>query len=234
MTQQDNWRQEIARLAQRQNQLERQHRETTTRVDTLKRDADASKMDLDSRIDSLRREMDWQFRSREWRVKSLERFRDFIESLIMYVILIWCAVALVVSLVIIIVEVRGAHQESGQPEERSPSSMKAPWAATGEQVQPSLPPIGHISMAPVAQFAFTVDSSTGWMVPGPGQMDSIRYGPSSGPKTSPVATQPQSLRTNTMGRLNNSWCVVWIGSTVDWQLRAQEVWKSPFQPGWQG
>ena len=37
MTQQGNWQQEIARLAQRQDQLERQHRETTTRVDTLKR-----------------------------------------------------------------------------------------------------------------------------------------------------------------------------------------------------
>ena len=219
MTQQDNWQQDMVRLAQRQDQLERQHRETTTRVDTLKRDADASTMAVDSRIDSLRREMDWQFRSREWRVKSLERFRDFIESLIMYVILIWCAVALVVSLVIIIVEVRGAHQESGQPE---------------EQVQPDLPPVAHIFTAPVAQIASALDSSTGWMVPGPGQMDSIRYGPSSGPKTSPVATQPQSLRTNTMGRLNNSWCVVWVGSTVDWQLRAQEVWKSPFQPGWQG
>ena len=166
--------------------------------------------------------------------EELGTIRDFTESLIMYAIIIGCAVAIVVSMVIIIVEVRGARQETGQPAESSLSSMKAPWAATGEQVQPSLPPMGHISMAPVAQFAFTVDSSTGWMVPGPGQMDSIRYGPSSGPKTSPVATQPQSLRTNTMGRLNNSWCVVWIGSTVDWQLRAQEVWKSPFQPGWQG
>ena len=125
MTQQDNWQQEITRLAQRQDQMERQHRETTTRVDTLKRDADASKMDVDSRIDSLRREMDWQFREREWRVKSLERFRDFIESLIMYVILIGCALALVVSLVIIIVEVRGAREQIGQTEERSLSSMNA-------------------------------------------------------------------------------------------------------------
>ena len=74
MTQQGNWQQEIARLAQRQDQLERQHRETTTRVDTLKGDADASKMDVDSSIDSLRREIDSQFREREWRVKSLERW----------------------------------------------------------------------------------------------------------------------------------------------------------------
>ena len=159
MTQQDNWQRDMVRLAQRQDQLERQHRETTTRVDTLKKDADASTMAVDSRIDSLRREMDWQFRSREWRVKSLERFRDFIESLIMYVILIGCAVALVVSLVIIIVEVRGAHQESGQPEGRSLSSMVAPRVAPWVQVQPSLPPMGHISAAPVAQIASALYTS---------------------------------------------------------------------------
>ena len=58
-------------------------------------------------------------------MKSLERFRNFIESLIMYVILIGCAVALVVSLVIIIVEVRGAREQIGQTEERSLSSMNA-------------------------------------------------------------------------------------------------------------
>ena len=139
MTQRDNWQQVLARLAQRQDQLERQHREITTRVDTLKMDADASKMDGDSRIDSLRREMDWQFRDREWRVKSLERFRDFIESLIMYVILIGCAVALVVSMVIIIVEVRGARQESGQPGEPSLSSMKAHRGIPGSRTNPVFP-----------------------------------------------------------------------------------------------
>ena len=146
MTQQDDWRPEMARLAQRQDQLERQQRETTTRIDALKRD-------VDSHRDSLRREMDWQFRHREWRVKSLERFRDFIESLIMYVILIGCAVALVVSMAIIIVEVQRASQESGQTEERSLSSMKDHRAATGEQVQPSLPLIGHLFTAPVVQHA---------------------------------------------------------------------------------
>ena len=152
MTPHDDVQDRMARLAQRQDQLERQQRETTTRVDALK-------SDVDSRMDSLRREMDWQFRHREWRVKSLERFRDFIESLIMYVILIGCAVALIVSMVIIIVEVRGASQESGQPEERSPSSMKAPWAATGEQVQPSLTPVAHIFTASVAQHTSAIDNA---------------------------------------------------------------------------
>ena len=209
MTPQGNWQQELARLAQRQDHLERQQRETTTRVDTLKRD-------VDSRMDSLRREMDWQFRDREWRVKSLERFRDFIESLIMYVIVIGCAVALVVSLVIIIVEVRGAREEIGQPEERSLSSMEARRATPGEEVQPDLPPVAHISTTPVAQIASAIDSSAGWVVPGPGQVESIKSEPASSSEALPVATQPESLRTNTMGRLNNSLSVVWVGSTVDW------------------
>ena len=129
MTQQDNWQQEMDHLAQRQDQLERQQRETTTRVDALKRD-------VDSRIDSLRREIDRQFRDRELRVKRLERFRDFIESLIMYVIVIGCAVALVISMVIIIIQAREASQESGQPEERSFSSMNAHRGQPGEQAQP--------------------------------------------------------------------------------------------------
>ena len=51
MTPQDDWRPEMARLAQRQDQLERQQRETTTRVDALNRD-------VDRRLDSLRRETD--------------------------------------------------------------------------------------------------------------------------------------------------------------------------------
>ena len=68
MTPQDNWRPEMARLAQRQDQLERQQRETTTKVDALK-------MDVDRRLDSLRRETDRQFRDGERRVSRLERSR---------------------------------------------------------------------------------------------------------------------------------------------------------------
>ena len=127
--------------------------------DILKGDADASKRDVDSRIDSLRREMDWQFRDRDLRVKSLERFRDFIESLIMYGILIGYAAVIVISVVIIIVEARGASQESEQPEERSLSSMKFPRAAPEERVRPGLRPMRHISVAPVAQHAFVIDTS---------------------------------------------------------------------------
>ena len=74
MTPQDNWRPEMARLAQRQDQLERQQRETTTRVDALNRD-------VDRRMDSQRRDMNRQFRDGERKVGSLERSRDAFESL---------------------------------------------------------------------------------------------------------------------------------------------------------
>ena len=147
----------MARLTQRQGQLDRQHRETITRVEILKRDADASKRDVDSRIDSLRREIDWQFRDRDLRVKSLERFRDFIESLIMYGTLIGYAMVIVISVVITIVEARGASQESEQPEGRSLSSMEVPRAADGGQGQPGLRPMRHISVAPVARHASAID-----------------------------------------------------------------------------
>ena len=132
MTQQDNWQQDMVRLGQRQDQLERQHRETTTRVDTLKRDADASTMAVDSRIDSLRREMDSQFREREWRVKSLERFRDIFENLFWFSMPLVAAVAVIIVLVIAVVVSREQRLE---PEQRSPSSIDAPPASSGGPLQ---------------------------------------------------------------------------------------------------
>ena len=79
MTQQDDWRPEMARLAQRQDQLERQQRDSTRKVEALQRDGDALKRDVDRRMDSLRRDIDWQFRDGERRVSSLERSRDNLE-----------------------------------------------------------------------------------------------------------------------------------------------------------
>ena len=75
MTQQDNWRPEMARLAQRQDQLERQQRDSNRKVEALQRDGDALKREVDRRLDSLRRDIDWQFRDGERRVGSLERSR---------------------------------------------------------------------------------------------------------------------------------------------------------------
>ena len=76
MTQQDNWKQDMARLTQRQDQLERQQMDSNRNVEALRWDADALKRDVDRRLDSLRGETDRQFRDGERRVSSLERSRD--------------------------------------------------------------------------------------------------------------------------------------------------------------
>ena len=81
MTQQDNWRPDMARLAQRQDQSERQQRDSNRKVEALQRDGDAMKKDVDRRMDSLRRETDRQLRDGERRVSSLERSRDTFENL---------------------------------------------------------------------------------------------------------------------------------------------------------
>ena len=73
------------------------------------------------------------------KVVSLERFREFIESLIMYAIMIGCSVALVISIVIIVVEASGTRQVNEWPKERSLSSMKSPRTAPGSRPNPVFP-----------------------------------------------------------------------------------------------
>ena len=124
MTPQDNWRPEMARLAQRQDQLERQQRETTTRVDALNRD-------VDRRMDSQRRDIGWQSRDGERRVSSLERSRDTFENLFWFSMPLVAAVAVIIVLVIAVVASREQRQEAGEPEQRSPSSIAAPLASSG-------------------------------------------------------------------------------------------------------
>ena len=124
MTQQDDWRPEMARLTQRQDQLERQQRETTTRVDALNRD-------VDRRMDSLRGETDRQFRDGDRRVSSLERSRDTFENLVWYSIPLAAAVAVIIVLVIAIVASREQRREPAEPGQRSPSSIDAPMASPG-------------------------------------------------------------------------------------------------------
>ena len=131
MTPQDNWRPEMARLAQRQDQLERQQRETTTRVDALNRD-------VDRRMDSLRGEMDSQSGNRDWRVSSPERSRDTFENLFWLSIPLVAAVAVIIILVIAVVAAREQRQEAGEPEQRSPSSINAPVASSGGPLQPGV------------------------------------------------------------------------------------------------
>ena len=58
MTQHDRLQQEVARLTQRQDQLERQHRETSAKVDAIKRDVDTLTRNIERRIESLRSDVD--------------------------------------------------------------------------------------------------------------------------------------------------------------------------------
>ena len=124
MTQQDDWRPEMARLAQRQDQLEQQQRDSTRNVEALQRD-------VDRRMDSLRRETDRQFRDGDRRVRSLERSRDTTELLIWFCMPLVAAVAVIIVLVIAVVAAREQRQEPGEPEQRSPSSVDAPLAGSG-------------------------------------------------------------------------------------------------------
>ena len=132
MTPQDNWRPEMARLAQRQDQLERQHRDSNRNVEALRRDADAMKRDVDRRMDSLRGEMDSQSWNRDWRVSSLERSRDTFENLFWFSMLLVAAVAVVITATLS----RGQRQESGEPEQSSPSFINASIASSGCPLQP--------------------------------------------------------------------------------------------------
>ena len=119
MTPQDNWQQEVARLTQRQDQLERQQRETSSKVDAIKMDSNAMTRDVDRRIESLRRDVDWKF---EWRVKSLESSRDSTFKMLMYTMMVGAVVALFITLAISIIDAREERQEMAPPEERPLSS----------------------------------------------------------------------------------------------------------------
>ena len=138
MTQQDNWRPEMARLTQRQDQLERQQMDSTGRVEALRRDADAFKRDVDRRLDSLRRETDRQIRDGDRRVSSLERSRDTLENLFWYSVPLVTAAAMIIILVIAVIVSRGQRQEPGDPQQRSPSSIGAPLAGSGDPPPPGL------------------------------------------------------------------------------------------------
>ena len=142
MTQQDNWQPEMARLAQRQDQVERQQRDSNRNVEALRRDADAMKREVDRRMDSLRGEMDSQSWNRDWRVSSLERSRDTFENLFWFSMPLVAGVAVIIILVIAAIVSRGQRQESGEPEQRSPSSINAPMVNSGGPLSPGLAAAG--------------------------------------------------------------------------------------------
>ena len=136
MTQQDDWRPEMARLAQRQDQLERQQRDSTRKVEALQRDGDALKRDVDRRLDSLRGETDRQFRDRERRVNSLERSRDTAQNLFWFSMPLVTAAAMIIVLVVAVIVSREQRRESAEPEQRSPSSIDVPMCGSGGPWQP--------------------------------------------------------------------------------------------------
>ena len=145
MTPHDDVQDRVARLAHRQDQLERQQRDTNRSVEVLRRDADSGIENLRWNTDLRLKDMEWnadlRLKDLDQRVASLDRFRDFVESLIMHAIMIGCGVALTILIVIIVVEARGGRQENGQLEERSLISLRV---APGEQVQPGLSPAANI------------------------------------------------------------------------------------------
>ena len=145
MTQQDDWRPEMARLTQRQDQLERQQKDANKGVEALRRDANALKRDVDRRVDSLRGETDRQSRDRDWRVSSLERSRDTAQNLFWFSIPLVAAVAMIIILVIAVVASREQRREAGEPEKRSPSSIDAPLAGSGGPLPPGLVAPGRLS-----------------------------------------------------------------------------------------
>ena len=111
--------------------LERQQRDSNRKVEALQRDADALKRDVDRRMDSLRRETDRQFRDGERRVRRLERSRDTFGNLFWFSMPLVAAVAVIIILLIAVVASREQRQEAGEPEQRSPSSINAPWVSSG-------------------------------------------------------------------------------------------------------
>ena len=166
MTQQDNWRPEMARLAQRQDQLERHQRDSNRKVEALQRDVDALNRDVDRRMDSLRRETDQQFGDRERRVSSLERSRDTFELLIAFSMPLVAAVAMIIVLVIAVVAAREQRQEAGEPEQRSPSSIYAPMAGSGGPLPPGLAAAGKPFRQPHRSDSINATRAT--MAGGPG------------------------------------------------------------------
>ena len=205
MTPQDNWRPETARLAQRQDLLERQQRETTTRVD-------ASKRDVDRRMDSLRGETDQQFRDGERRVSSLERSRDTFENLFWFSIPLVTAAAMIIILVIAAVASREQRQEAGEPEQRSPSSVDAPLAGSGGPLPPGLVAAG----TPFRQ----LHRRPGDLGPRSREL-LVSFNPSTGEERPPI--ESHSYR---VGRVTPQFAICFLTGPAD------TVWSSRYlQPG---
>ena len=215
MTPQDNWRPEMARLTQRQDQLERQQRDSTRNVEALKRDADALKRDVDRRLDSLRGEMDRQLRDGERRVSSLERSRDTLENLFWFSMPLVAAVAVIIILIVAVVASREQGQEPGEPEQRSPSSVDAPMAGSGGTWQPGFVAAG----TPFRQHRRSddINDARATLAGGPGNYFLVN--PSTGEERPPI--ESHSYR---VGRVTPQFAICFLTGPAD------TVWSSRYLP----
>ena len=210
MTQQDNRRPEMARLAQRQDQLERQQRDSNRKVEALQRDADALKRDVDRRLDSLRRGTDRQFRDGERRVSSLERSRDTFENLFWFSMPLAAAVAVIIILVIAVVASREQRQEPGEPEQRPPSSIDAPLAGSGGPLPPGLVAAG----TPFRQ----LHRRPGDLGPRSREL-LVSFNPSTGEERPPIES-----RSYRVGRVTPQFAICFLTGPAD------TVWSSRYLP----
>ena len=140
MTQHDRLQQEVARLTQRQDQLERQQRQTCHEGRWHKDGCIYHRPgSVDRPMESLRRDVDWKF---EWRVKKAWS-RPEIQFLrcMMYTMMIGAVVALYITLAVSIIEAPDERQEMAPPEER-PLSSACPRYTDEKTVGPVIPTPG--------------------------------------------------------------------------------------------
>ena len=152
MTSQTHFNDRLDRMARRQDELERQQRETIRNVEDLRRNADHE-------IGNVRRDTDFRLRAVESKVKDLEGFRNFMETA---AVIAW-GLLVGVLMAILIIDPWGPRQETGQPTERSPSSMNVPPAARLGQVQPDASSGGTHTPTSLAPIASTLTPApVGW------------------------------------------------------------------------
>ena len=128
MTSQTHFNDRLDRMARRLDELERQQGETS-------RNVEKQRWDTEREIGNVRSDIDYRLREVERKVKRLEGFLNIIETA---GIVVW-GLLLGVLMAILIIDPWGPSQETGQPTERSPSSMNVPPAARLGQVQPDAP-----------------------------------------------------------------------------------------------
>ena len=212
MTSQTHFNDRLDRMARRQDELERQQREANRSVEDLRRNADHE-------IGNVRRDTDFRLRAVERKVKSFEGFRNFIETA---AIVVW-GLLVGVLIAILIIDPFGPRQETGQPEERSPSSMNAPPGPPGEQVEPYASSGGTHSPTPPAQIAsHWAPAPVGWF-PVSSRWPAATGAPVSGLRVPPGSNRIRRLERQYWGTSDHSWTPVLGETTVEQWLTDRGV-----------